>query len=152
MSVTKAETPNASPTLSEMGIKRVHEISHYSLRQDGAERDILRIIYKRAKGSLLPYSRKYKFGRALKTVITDGGTSTMEQSYEISPFLLKAISELDSLVADNKAELAKPGNNADLKSDLLQELDKLDRLVREPQDLSATVAQIELLRKHVQSL
>ena len=83
------------PALAEMGIIRPSEISHYSLRQDGADKDVLRIIYNRAKGSLLPYSRKYKFGRAQKTVLADGGSSRMAHTYEISPFLLKAVSELD---------------------------------------------------------
>lgn len=113
----------AYDALSEMGITRFHEISHYSLRQEGAQRDVLKIYYKRAKGSLLPESRKYKFGRSLKTVIVDGGTAKMENTYEISPFLLRAVSELDALVAEK-------GATVDTKTRLLQELDHLERVMQ----------------------
>jgi len=116
--------------LEEMGISRFSEISHYSLKSDGASKDILKVYYKRAKGSLLPYSRKYKFGRSLKTVIADGGTARMEHTYEISPFLLKAVSELDSLVKS-----ATPSNTADVqsvsqeKAQLIAELESLEMMV-----------------------
>ena len=33
---------NEFPTLDEMDISRTHEINHYSLRQDGKSRDILK--------------------------------------------------------------------------------------------------------------
>ncbi len=108
--------------LSEMGITRFHEISHYTLRQEGPSRDILKVHYKRAKGSLLPESRKYKFGRSIKTVVADGGTSRMEDTYEISPFLLRAVSELDQLVAETDATV-------DTKTRLLEELAHLEHVM-----------------------
>lgn len=155
MSAIAAEKFAAYPALSEMGIVRFHEISHYSLRQEGVDKDILRINYKRAKGSLLPYSRKYKFGRATKAVIADGGTARMENTYEISPFLLKAIAELDSLIGQNRHDInAKPVTH-DLKSDLLAELQELDQLVADAAvsgDNRAVVKKIEIVRKQVQSL
>ncbi len=144
---------NASyPTLAEMGIVRFHEISHYSLRQDGVEKDVLRIIYKRAKGSFLPYSRKYKFGRSLKTVVADGGTSRMEHSYEISPFLLKAVAELDKLVEINKHDASKSANT-ELAADVMTELDELEKLVGASNgDAAAIAAKFESIRKHVDAL
>ena len=73
MKANTAETLNNYPALAEMGIVRFHEISHYRLSQEGSSRDVLRVKYKRAKGSLLPHSRTYKFGRSMKTVVADGG-------------------------------------------------------------------------------
>ncbi len=144
---------NASyPALAEMGIVRFHEISHYSLRQDGVDKDVLRIIYKRAKGSFLPYSRKYKFGRSLKTVVADGGTSRMEHSYEISPFLLKAVAELDKLVEINKHDASKSANT-ELAADVMTELDELEKLVSASNgDAAAIAAKFESIRKHVDAL
>ncbi|NND92227.1 MAG: DUF3461 family protein [Granulosicoccus sp.] len=154
MTATSAERLASYPALAEMGIVRFHEIAHYSLRQDGADKDVLRINYKRAKGSLLPYSRKYKFGRAQKTVLADGGTSRMEQTYEISPFLLKAVAELDSLIAFNQLDPGKLGSN-DLKADILAEINELEQVIRETAGASidsAVSAKIDNVRKHIQAL
>ena len=93
--------PDSWPTLAEMGVTRFHEISGYALRPDGEGRDVLKIAYRRQKGSLLPESRKYRFGRSLKTVVADGGTARLETTYEISPYLLQAVAELDRLVPRN---------------------------------------------------
>ncbi|MFT6301326.1 MAG: hypothetical protein ACI9XK_003263 [Granulosicoccus sp.] len=144
---------DAYRALAEMGITRFHEISHYSLRQDGKDKDVLRVNYKRAKGSLLPYSRKYNFGRSLKTVIADGGTARMETTYEISPFLLRAVSELEALVDSNQHSGNKPAKVADIKSDLLKEINELAQLIRESQcDDKAVVAKLVSVRKNVESL
>lgn len=153
MSAKPAEKFDAYPALAEMGISRFHEISHYSLRQDGEKKDILRVNYKRAKGSLLPYSRKYKFGRSLKTVVADGGTARMESTYEISPFLLKAVSELDALVDANQLGTNDSAKVADIKSDLLAEMNELAQLIRETQcDDKAVVAKLVSVRKHIEAL
>ncbi len=154
MSANLAEKLNHYPALSEMGIVRFHEISNYSLRQDGADKDVLRVIYKRAKGSLLPHSRKYKFGRSLKTVIADGGTSRMEHTYEISPFLLKAVAELDELVATNQHEPSKSAST-ELKSDLLAEINELKQLINEsiPASRMAVVnTKLDSVHKHIEAL
>jgi len=86
------------PTLSEMGINRFDEITHYALRQDGKARDILKIYYKRKKGSVLPERKTFKFGRSAKMVADDSAPNGAVEVYEISPFLLKAVHELDKLV------------------------------------------------------
>jgi len=153
MSTNTALKFETYPALAEMGIARFHEISHYSLRQDGNDKDVLRVNYKRAKGSLLPYSRKYKFGRSLRTVIADGGTARMETTYEISPFLLKAVSELDALVATNQHEKNGPTKVADIKSDLLAEMNELAQLIRQTDgDNKPVIAKLVSVRKHIESL
>lgn len=154
MSANLAQKIIPYAALAEMGITRFHQISNYSLRQDGADKDVLRVIYKRAKGSLLPHSRKYKFGRSLKTVIADGGTARMEHTYEISPFLLKAVAELDDLVTYNRHEPVKP-DNSDLKADLLAEMNELKQLINESihnDNMAVVNTKLERLRKHIEAL
>jgi len=92
------------PTLSEMGINNPGEIEHYSLSTTN-NIDHLRVIYKRKKGSLLPTSKRFEFGRASRTVMTDSGTQATEIVHDISPFLQKALQELDQLVDAKKSNL-----------------------------------------------
>lgn len=130
-----AVKPQASyPALIEMGVTRFDEISHYSLRSEGPDTDVLRIYYERKKGSFLPQSRKYQFGRSMNTTVADGGTARMERTYEISPFLLTAINELDFLVAEKTSS----GPVDDVRSEeihnlsiVLDELDALESWVSE---------------------
>ena len=125
------------PTLKEMGITRFDEISHYSLRQEGPARDALKIYYQRQKGSLLPISRKYKFGRSTNTVRTGSGDSGVEEVHEISPFLQKALAELDALVEQRESAL-------DDKEQLLAEIDHLERTVLlKFEDIKARVEQMK---------
>ena len=94
-------------TLAEMGIKRCNEITHYSLRQDGKSRDILKIYYKRKKGSVLPERKTFKFGRSAKMVADDTSKTGSKEIYEISPFLLKAVAELDQIVDEHQSDKDK---------------------------------------------
>lgn len=107
--------------LQDMGIKNPTEISKYTLRQEG-HGDVLKIYYKRTKGSFLPSSRKYKFGRSARTVVSDSGRNEFDEVYEISPFLLKAVSELDSIVTHKQA-------SADTKQEILDEMIHLEKVV-----------------------
>lgn len=158
MSANTAETLNKYPALAEMGIIRFHEISHYTLGQNSGSEDVLRIKYARAKGSLLPSSRKYKFGRSMKTVIADGGTARMEHTYEISPFLLKAVSELDSLVTLKESGSQSSRTKAEksnAKVALITELDQIDQMVNEQMslgDTSAVKAKLAIMRQQLQAL
>ena len=88
------------PSLSEMGIQRFSEIKTYTLRPDGKNRDILKVFYKREKNSLLPKRKTFRFGRSPKML---DGTET----YEISPFLLKATDELDKIIGDKNTTVDK---------------------------------------------
>lgn len=121
------------PALAEMGITRPRQITRYTLTQVGMN-DVLRIHYKREKGSFLPKSRKYQFGRHSKAVITDSGKHQLSEVYEISPFLLRAVAELDCMVNDQKTL-------TESREVLLHQIDELERSVYER--LSELRAEIE---------
>lgn len=82
------------PSLQDMGITNPEEITRYSL-QTLNNIDILRIVYKRQKGSLFPSSKKFKFPRTKRLLTNDHGDS---ETSEISPFLSKVIDELHKIV------------------------------------------------------
>ena len=92
------------PTLTEMGINNPGEIERYSLNTTN-NIDVLRIVYKLQKGSLLPTSKRFEFGRASKTVVADSGTQKTEIVHEISPFLRKAMKELDGIIGAKKSSI-----------------------------------------------
>ncbi len=85
------------PTLNEMGITDPEEIDRYSL-QTINNIDILRIVYKRKKGSLLAASKRFRFGRAEKMQLEGSDHRGTQVYYEISPFVRKAMLELDQIV------------------------------------------------------
>ena len=111
------------PTLSEMGVSSFEDITKYTMRQEGGY-DILKVYYKREKGSFLPRSKKFRFGRSTRTVMVDSGRQQWQEVSEISPFLLRAITELNKL-----AEEEKIGGNS--KEDLAKELLHLERVMSE---------------------
>ncbi len=89
-------------TLGEMKIKNPLEIERYSVQtieHPEEHIDVLRIVYKRKKGSFLPDSKRYRFSRIKKTTVEDSGTRKIDVRWEVSPFLQKAISELDELLS-----------------------------------------------------
>ena len=90
-----------TPTLTAMGIKNPSEITRYALSQPNVLVDELTIYYKRQKGSLLPVRRTYEFGRSQRSALADSGTGRTANVADVSPRLLEAISELDSLLARN---------------------------------------------------
>ena len=85
------------PTLSDMGIVNPKQINRYSLQASG-NNDVLRVIYKREKGSLLPSSKKFKFPRRIRVIEQDAGNKKQETITEVSPALSKAVTELHSIV------------------------------------------------------
>lgn len=110
------------PTLAEMDINRVDEIRHYSLHQEG-HKDVLKIYYKRKKGSFLPERKTFRFGRSGKMLSTGDQGNPMREEYEISPFLLKALGELDSL-------LKKQDNLVDKKEHILERMEQIEQEVK----------------------
>jgi len=92
------------PTLSEMGINNPGEIERYTLNTTN-HIDVLRIGYKRKKGSFLPTSKRFEFGRSEKTIVADSGTGKTEIDHVISPFLQKAMAELDSIIHAKKSNI-----------------------------------------------
>ena len=90
-------------TLKEMKIKRPAQIDRYSV-QSVHNTDVLRIVYKRKKGSLLPESKRYRFPRIKKTALEDGGRRKIDIRWEVNPFLQRAVSELDQILATKISE------------------------------------------------
>ncbi len=84
------------PALNEMGIHNPEDIERYSL-QTNNNMDVLRIVFKRKKGELLHSSKKFRFGRSEKMVVTDAGLNKTERVHEISPFVIKVTDELREL-------------------------------------------------------
>lgn len=158
MNNATAVLPESWPALADMGITRFHEISHYTWRQDGERNDVLKVFYKRQKGSLLPESRKYRFGRALKTIVADGGSARLEDTYEISPHLLAAIAELDRLVARNAlvdADARDAMAGRDRKAALLVEIGHIERTLVErlaPADAGTLSAKFADVRRQIEAL
>ena len=87
------------PKLTEMGINHPHEIDKFTIYTVGT-RDVLRIVYNRQKGSLLPVSRLYKFDQIKKSVMVDSGTRKTETVYESQPAFREALSELEALKSE----------------------------------------------------
>jgi hypothetical protein len=84
------------PRLKEMGIQNPQEIEKHAVYTTD-DWDVLRIVYERKKGSLLPVSKKYKFDRIKKSVLVDSGTRQTELIYESDPAFREALSELELL-------------------------------------------------------
>ena len=85
-------------TLAEMEIMNPAQIERYSVKTID-KTDILRIIYKRKKGSFLPTSKRYRFPRIKKTTIQDSGTRNIDIRWEKSSFLQRAVAELDQIIS-----------------------------------------------------
>ena len=82
--------------LTDMGIQHPEEIEKFAVYTVG-NTDVLRIIYDRKKGSLLPVSRRYKFPQLKKSVIVDSGTRQTETLFESTPAFREALHELEQL-------------------------------------------------------
>jgi len=112
---------NDYPALTEMEISGFDEITRYTLQQDKKDRDVLRISYKRKKGSLLPERKTFRFGRSPKMINDTTYPSGTTEIFEISPFLQKAMLELDSII----------GSSHDDKDRIKALLSQIERLERE---------------------
>ncbi|PWR00152.1 DUF3461 family protein [Leucothrix pacifica] len=109
------------PTLAEMDISRAGEIRHYTLHQEG-KGDVLKIFYKRKKGSFLPERKTFRFGRSAKMIATGDRNQESREVYEISPFLLKAVSELDRLLKAQDSVVDKKQHIIDRMEQIEQEI------------------------------
>ncbi|MEN8243392.1 MAG: DUF3461 family protein [Thermodesulfobacteriota bacterium] len=99
-------------TLGEMKIRNPLEIDRYSVQtieRPDEQVDVLRIVYKRNKGSLLPKSKRFRFQRIKKKPVKESGPGKMGARWEVSPFLRKAVAELDQIFSAeyNKKEKIK---------------------------------------------
>ena len=84
------------PKLTEMGVQHPEEIEKFAVYTIG-QTDVLRIIYDRKKGSLLPVSRRYKFQQIKESVLADSGTRQTETLYKSTPAFREALHELEQL-------------------------------------------------------
>jgi hypothetical protein len=84
------------PKLTEMGVQHPDEIEKFAVYTIG-NTDVLRIIYDRKKGSLLPVSRRYKFPQVKESVLVDSGTRQTETLYKSTPAFREALHELEQL-------------------------------------------------------
>lgn len=108
------------PALTEMDISGFDEIKRYTVIQDRKDRDILRISYKRKKGSMLPKRKTFRFGRSARMLNDSSAQNGMTESFEISPFLQKVMLELDSIIGTGHEEKDK------VKA-LVEHIDQLER-------------------------
>ncbi len=102
------------PNLDSMGVQNPNEIARYVIFSS-ENTDVLRIVYSRKKGSILPVSRKYRFPRMKKNVIVDSGTRQTNMVFESSNEFRNAVAELDKL-------LKKKSSGAENKNLILEEL------------------------------
>lgn len=109
------------PTLTEMDISRTEEIRHYTLHQEG-KGDVLKIFYKRKKGSFLPERKTFRFGRAPRMITTGEPNNPTRDIHEISPFLLKAVAELDNLLKVHDSVIDKKQHIIDRMAQIEQEI------------------------------
>lgn len=110
------------PTLATMDTHRTQEIRHYTLHQERDNRDVLKIFYKRKKGSFLPERKTFRFGRSAKMIATGNIAKPNQEVFEISPFLLKAIAELDSLLKSHDSVIDKKQHIIERMAQIEQEI------------------------------
>lgn len=85
------------PTLSEMGVLHPKQIDSFSINSIGYI-DVLRIVYTRPKGSILPLTKTYKFPRVQKTVSSGTGPDAAGAVMQSNPAFRAAIEELKSIL------------------------------------------------------
>jgi len=117
------------PTLKKMGIKSIESVDKYTLRHQG-DTDVLKIYYKRPKGSLLSRSKKFSFVRGRSAVPLEARNSkAFDKMERVSPQLKAALEELKQLDATRKE--VKP---LDPKQKFLSDLDHLEKVMNSKLD------------------
>ncbi|AGH81860.1 hypothetical protein PCNPT3_09610 [Psychromonas sp. CNPT3] len=108
------------PHLATISITNTHEIKRYSLRHEGVY-DILKIYFKKERGSHQIFSRsvKFKFPRQNKKINSDTQPNSFENISEINASLRNIIEELDTLTLQVKTK-------TDIKSELLEDIKHLE--------------------------
>lgn len=106
------------PRLAEMGVLHPQQIAKFSVNSI-AYTDILRIVYERPKGSILPASKTFKFPRIQKSVAAGSDADKTDVVMESDPGLRAALEELQDLTQ------AK-AHKRDVASAILEELRLLE--------------------------
>jgi len=86
-----------------MGVLHPGQICNFSVNSIDYT-DVLRIVYRRPKGSILPLTRTYKFPRIQKSVKVGAGTGKKKTVMESDPAFRSAVEELTSLMKSKKRE------------------------------------------------
>ena len=89
--------------LTEMGVVNPEQIARYTIYMVH-NTDVLRIIYSRKKGSMLPVSKTFKFPRVKKSVLVDSGTRQTQIVYESTDTFQHALIELEEILENKKSE------------------------------------------------
>jgi len=117
------------PTLNKMGIKSVENVNKYTLRQQGAT-DVLKIYYKRPKGSLLSRTKKFSFVRGRAGLpIEVRNSKAFDKMDKMSPQLTLALQELKQLDATRQTTA-----QVDPKQKFLSDLDHLEKVMTAKMD------------------
>lgn len=115
-------------TLKEMGFENPHDIQRFTTRTEN-DIDVLKVYLHRHQGEWMAKSKKFKFKRKHTNVSVDSGLMPYRASTEPSPYYLRAISELEQLVAEDQS-------TKDKKQLLQEEIDHLEKVVaRKVEDL-----------------
>ena len=119
------------PQLTKMGISQPKQIERYSVNSI-AYTDVLRIDYQRPSGSILPWSKTFKFPRIQTTVAPENAANAGETTMVSSPEFRAAVEELKAILG-SKAQIQ------DVAGAILEEL----RLMEE--DIAARSAYMTAL-------
>ncbi|MEH6579713.1 MAG: DUF3461 family protein [Amphritea sp.] len=112
------------PTLKKMGIKSIESVEKYTLRHQG-DTDVLKVYYKRPKGSFLSRSKKFTFMRGRSSIPLEARNSkAFDQMDKINPQLIMALDELKALDARRK-EI----DPLDPKEKFLSDLDHMEKVM-----------------------
>lgn len=109
------------PQLRSMGVLHPDEIERFFVNSV-SRNDILRIVYARRKGSLLPVSRTYRFPRIQTASNTGEGIGQTGSILATDPGLRLALDELRNLLDDK-------GRAQETKETMLEELEALQEEV-----------------------
>lgn len=117
------------PTLNKMGVTSVDNVDRYTLRHQG-DTDVLKIYYKRPKGSFLSRTKKFSFLSGRGSVPLEARNSkAFENKRAYSPELALALKELKSLDAKRKVN-----DPVDPKQKFISDLDHLEKVMTEKMD------------------
>lgn len=118
------------PHLHGLGIQDPSQIERYSLRQE-AQKDVLKIYFKKQKGELFAKSVKFKYPRQKKSVLVDSGSHQYKEITEINRNLMLIIDELNKITRPEKPQ------EIDVKQKVLSDLRHLEKVV------ASKIAEIE---------
>jgi hypothetical protein len=117
------------PTLNKMGVNSVENIDKYTLRHQ-AGTDVLKIYYKRPKGSFLSRTKKFSFVGGRSAIPLEARNSKAFDNLDnFSPQLVLALKELKRLDAKRKES-----DSIDPKQKFLSDLDHFEKVMTAKMD------------------